>query len=84
MNIILLNHEEKSFKQIRTNETFIHAGSPYLRVKHTESALQKISGKKSCTIAGAGLAVNLSTGFVTLFDDSTSVEKADFILKETK
>lgn len=84
MKIELLKPVNEFFEQIKVNETFVYAGSPYIRVKHTEQALQSISGKKVAVIAGGGLAVNLSNGFITLIQDATVVTKTNFWLKETK
>lgn len=84
MKIELITPSAHTFKQIKVNETFVLAGAPYIRVKHTESALIQLAGKKSVVIANAGLAVNLSNGFVTLVTNSTEVKKTDFWLKETK
>lgn len=84
MKIELLKNTDYTFKEIKVGETFVYAGSPFVRVKHTEASLIAVAGKKSVVISGSGLAVNLSNGFVTLISDSNEVKKADFWLKEIK
>lgn len=84
MKIELLAPDNASFKQVKANESFLFGGEPFLRVKHSEIALQTLCNKKSVTVAGSGFALNLKTGIVTVFSDSTPVQKTNFWLKETK
>ena len=84
MKIELLKPDNVSFKQVKVNESFLFGGEPFLRVKHSEVALMALCNKKSVIVAGSGFALNLKTGVVTVFADSTPVQKTNFWLKETK
>lgn len=84
MKIELLKPDNSSFKQVKANESFLFGGEPFLRIKHSEGALLALCNKKSVTVAGSGFALNLKTGLVTIFADSTPVEKTNFWLKEIK
>lgn len=79
---MLKNKDEVSFHRIKTGECFVWNKTPYLRVKHTEEAMQEIANVKKRIIAGKGLAVNLKTGSVALFSDTLPVLPTTMVAQE--